>query len=93
MIKVGSIVKCVDGNFDGMQVDKIPNRPVGGNYYMVRGIFDKNGQQGLYLEELVNPPIQTKSGAGEPSFRIERFVPEEDIDISELLEVLECEEA
>jgi hypothetical protein len=93
MIKVGSIVKCIDGNFDGNQVDKIPHRPVQGNYYMVRGIYDKDGHQGLYLEELVNPPIQTKSGPGEPSFKIERFAPEEDVDISELIEVLECENA
>lgn len=93
MMKVGSIVKCIDGNFDGMQLRKIPRRPVEGNYYMVRGIYEKKGHLGLYLEELVNPPIQTNTGIGEPSFKMERFVPEEDIDISELLEVLECEEA
>jgi hypothetical protein len=46
-----------------------------------------------HLEELVNPPIQTKIGLGEPCFKMERFAPEEDVDISELLEVLECEEA
>jgi len=93
MIDIGSIVKCVDDSFDGLQIDKIPNRPRAGNYYMVRGIYIRDGHLGLYLEDLVNPPIQTKSGPGEPSFKIERFVPEEDIDISELLEVLECEEA
>ena len=93
MIKVGSVVKCVDGNFEGMQLRKIPHRPVEGRYYMVRGIYEKKGHVGLYLEQLVNPPIQTKTGVGEPSFKIERFVPEEDVDITELLEVLECQEA
>lgn len=91
MIEIGSIVKCIDGNFDGTQLRKIPRRPIEGNYYMVRGIYEKDNHLGLYLEELVNPPIQT--GLGEPSFKVERFVPEEDVDISELLEVLECEEA
>jgi hypothetical protein len=93
MIEIGSIVKCIDGNFDGLQLRKIPRRPVEGNYYMVRGIYEKGNHLGLYLEELVNPPIQTKIGLGEPCFKMERFAPEEDVDISELLEVLECEEA
>jgi len=74
----------------------IPNLPRKGEYYMVREIEEYYGTNkvGVRLEEIRNPHIRFSSGAiKEPSFDIDRFSFEDDVDLSELLEEVGVGEA
>lgn len=94
--RVGQKVVCVDdGNFS---VDRhpwvsnkyLPNRPVRGNVYTVRG-FDPDFPESIYLCEIYNPnDLQWANGFGEGSFLPRRFRPivERKTDISFAHEIL-----
>jgi hypothetical protein len=88
-MKIGSLIECVNGTFTEDSYKWVPNRPVLGQHYIVRAIFNIKGSVGLHLEELHNPPTQSKTGRwNEPTFKIERFREIEGLDaaIEELLE-------
>jgi hypothetical protein len=93
MIGIGTLVKCVDDSFDPESYSSIPNRPTKGKHYIVRAVREFNVGVGILLEEISNPLLVRNHGLVEPTFRIERFTDEDDIDISELLEVEEMQEA
>ena len=89
MIAPGSLVKCINDSFHPESIRLIPNRPKKGTHYMVREIeeYYGEGKVGLRLEEIKNPHVRFSTGAiKEPSFDIDRFSSEDDIDLSELLE-------
>jgi hypothetical protein len=88
-MKVGSLIECVNGVFSEDSHQWIPNRPVRGQHYIVRAIFEIRGTVGLHLEEVINPPILSKAGKwNEPTFKMERFREIEGLDeaIEQLLE-------
>ena len=93
-MQVGSLVECINGNFEPKQIELIPNRPKQGKIYTVRNIKQyPNNRVGLLLEEIVNDPIlyPDMSGVFEPTFDINRFREVQEGNIEELLEILELE--
>lgn len=91
MIGPGSLALCINDTFHPESVNLIPNRPVKGQHYFVREIeeYYGAGKVGVRLEEIKNPHIRFNDGAiKEPSFDIDRFSFEDDVDLSEVLE--EC---
>jgi hypothetical protein len=89
MIGPGSLVKCINDTFHPESMRLIPNRPEKGKHYFVREIeeYYGAGKVGLRLEEIQNPNVRFSDGAiKEPSFDIDRFSSEDDVDLSELLE-------
>lgn len=91
-MQVGSLVECINGNFEPKQIELIPNRPKQGKIYTVRNIKQyPNNKIGLLLEEIVNDPVfyPDMSGVFEPTFNIERFRELPEMNIDELIEELE----
>jgi len=96
MIAPGSLALCINDSFREESRMLIPNLPRKGEYYMVREIEEYYGTNkvGVRLEEIRNPHIRFSSGAiKEPSFDIDRFSFEDDVDLSELLEEVGVGEA
>lgn len=72
---LGKEVICVDAK--RIPAD-IPNHPAEGKVYTVRKTFkNENGKWGIYLTEIVNPPIMCNAAWGrykfEPNFAEWRF--------------------
>lgn len=90
MISPGSLALCINDTFHEKAIELIPNRPVKGKHYFIRDIeeYYGAGKVGVRLEEINNPLIRFNTGLKEPSFDIERFSFEDDIDLSEVIE--EC---
>jgi len=89
MISPGSLALCINDTFHPESVKLIPNLPVKGQHYFIREIEEYYGTSrvGVRLEEISNPHIRFSNGAiKEPSFDIERFSFEDDVDLAELLE-------
>jgi hypothetical protein len=86
-MKVGSLVECINDVFLHPRAKTIiPNRPIKGRNYFIREIVDaRNGEVGIYLEEIENP--KPLNGL-EPTFKITRFKEIEGLDmaVEELLE-------
>lgn len=71
---VGQKLCCVDDSAWKCSLRNLPNRPVKGRVYTVRGFF---GADSIYLEEILNPS-DAKWGngdVGEGSFWTRRFRP------------------
>ena len=71
-MKVGDLVECINDNF--------PLRREGISYpkmkliYTVRSVEVRGGEQGLLLEEIINPEEQSLTlGKREVCFKIKRF--------------------
>jgi hypothetical protein len=91
MIGPGSLALCVNDSFLPESVRLIPNRPIKGQHYFIREVeeYYGAGKVGVRLEEIKNPNIRFSNGEiKEPSFDIDRFSFEDDVDLSEVLE--EC---
>ena len=74
---IGERIACVkDDGYDPENLAYVPNKPVKGCVYTIRG-FDTNGgdELGIYLEEIVNPEDDFCFGRQEPSFYAWRFRP------------------
>ena len=88
-MKVGSIVECINDIWEPRTLESVPNRPLKGNAYIIRGIEEYKHGVGLHLEEIRNPDIKFPSGLiAEPSFDINRFREMTEIDdlVLELVE-------
>lgn len=82
---LGQKVVCIDDLIRGNNLEKVlksrPNWPVKGQFYHIRGIvrfcFDHGWEDGVYLEELVNPVIywETNGLAEHPFGLLKRFRP------------------
>ena len=93
-MEVGSLVECVNGNFEPKQIELIPNRPKQGKIYTVRLIKQyPSNKIGVLLEEIVNEPLilPNLDGLFEPTFDINRFREIAEASIEELTEILELE--
>ena len=89
MIAVGSLALCINDTFHPESIRLIPNRPQKGQHYFVREIEEYYGTDrvGVRLEEIQNPHVRFSNGAvKEPSFDIDRFSFEDDVDLSEIME-------
>jgi len=89
IMKVGSIVECINDIWEPRTIESVPNRPFKGNAYVIRGIEEYKHGVGVHLEEIHNPDIVFPSGmTAEPSFNIERFREMTEIDdlVAELIE-------
>lgn len=94
MFNPGQKVICIDDDFlPSIRVDNemglFNTYPKKDNEYTVRG-WDKT-KTGIYLEEIKNFPALYPTGFGERSFRPERFVLLEDVEMTneEFLELTE----
>jgi len=86
-MKVGSLIECINGNFNPENYKFIPNRPTKGEHYIVREIRDRAGHVGILLEEISNPLLPNRIGIlHEPTFKAERFREIEGLD--EAIEML-----
>lgn len=91
--RIGQKVVCVDdANFavdkDPLGKRALPNRPIKGCVYTVRGFVDHDA---IYLEEIRNPKnVKWGDGIGEGAFYAKRFRPivERKTDISFAVEIL-----
>ena len=95
MIAVGSLALCVNDTFHPESMRLIPNRPHRGQHYFIREIEEYYGTDrvGVRLEEIQNPLVQFNNGAvKEPSFDIDRFSFEDDVDLSEIMVEVEVNE-
>lgn len=93
-MEAGSLVECVNGNFEPKQIELIPNRPKQGKIYTVRLIKQyPSNKIGVLLEEIVNEPLMLPNldGLFEPTFDINRFREVQEGSIEELTEILELE--
>jgi hypothetical protein len=93
-MEVGSLVECVNGNFEHKQIELIANRPKQGKIYTVRLIKQyPSNKIGVLLEEIVNEPLMLPNldGLFEPTFDINRFREVQEGSIEELTEILELE--
>ena len=91
---VGSLVECVNGNFDPKLIELIPNRPKQGKIYTIRSIKQyPSNKTGVLLEEIINEPLilPNLEGLFEPTFDINRFREIQEGNIEELTEILELE--
>lgn len=72
-------VICINGSFEDVQKELIPNRPVQDKLYTIRDIFKTNGKLAVHLNEITNPNLPIGEGENgfsfEPSFSITRFAP------------------
>lgn len=72
--KIGEKVVCVynpSGKGDDCTYNEI--RPKNGEIYTIRGFYYLNGDCGIYLEEIVNPPRPYLDGLGECCWSIDCF--------------------
>lgn len=93
-MEVGSLVECVNGNFEPKLIELIPNRPKQGKIYTIRNIKQyPNNKTGVLLEEIINEPLVLPNldGLFEPTFDINRFREVQEGNIEELTEILELE--
>jgi hypothetical protein len=93
-MEVGSLVECVNGNFEHKQIELIANRPKQGKIYTVRLIKQyPSNKIGVLLEEIVNEALilPNLDGLFEPTFDINRFREVQEGSIEELTEILELE--
>ncbi|NJB85322.1 hypothetical protein GGR26_001067 [Lewinella marina] len=72
---IGKEVICIDASNISPE---IPNHPAEGKLYTVRKTFkNENGKWGIYLQEVINPPIRCAAVWGkykfEPNFAERRF--------------------
>ena len=73
-MKVGSLVECVDNDFD--DIEDVCIVPKKGSIYHIREIYSDSDGDFVTLEEIVNPPIKYLDGYirfGEPQFDIDAF--------------------
>jgi len=86
--RVGQKVVCVDDSDWVASLLNMPNRPVRGRVYTVRGLYEN----AIYLEEISNPPqARWKNGdVAEACFFARRFRPvvERKTDISAFTKML-----
>lgn len=76
MLKPGQHVVLINDRFDGFLARVRPQLPRLGRVYTIRGIFEVPGEPvQCYLEELINPSIQSGRGPMEPAFMLSRFRP------------------
>lgn len=86
-MKVGSLVQCLVGKWQ----DSISSitYPQYGEIYVIREFYNYGTKRGVFLEEIINEPVDSKLGEhGEPCFAEHAFVelqPPTHIDINELL--------
>jgi hypothetical protein len=95
MIAPGSLALCVNDTFHPESMRLIPNRPHRGQHYFVREIEEYYGTDrvGVRLEEIQNPHVRFNNGeVKEPSFDIDRFSFEDDVDLSEIMVEAEVNE-
>ena len=93
-MEVGSLVECVNGNFEPKLIELIPNRPKQGKIYTIRNIKQyPSNKTGVLLEEIINEPLVLPNldGLFEPTFDINRFREIQEGNIEELTEILELE--
>jgi hypothetical protein len=97
MFHIGQKVVCVDDTYEHPNWSFVPNRPVAGEVYTIRGFStDHEGNERLILEELNNPIIEWMvAGFAEGSFPSRRFRPllekKTDTGMALLKEILERE--
>jgi hypothetical protein len=94
-MKIGTLVECVDDQFNAEQLEKILNRPKKGNHYMIREIIELGHLVGVLLEEVRNPITAKLNGIHvEHNFNIELFREIEGLDdlYEELVEEVFAEE-
>jgi hypothetical protein len=94
-MKIGTLVECIDDQFNAEQLEKILNRPQKSNHYMIREIIELGHLVGVLLEEIHNPITAKLNGIPvEPNFNIERFREIEGLDdlYEELVEEVFTEE-
>jgi len=94
-MKIGTLVECIDDQFNAEQLEKILNRPQKSNHYMIREIIELGHLVGVLLEEIHNPITAKLNGIPvEPNFNIERFREIEGLDdlYDELVEEVLAEE-
>lgn len=83
------LVECIkDDGYLPEHLQWLPNRPIKGDIYTVRERVHGVRGLGYLLEELHNPLMPN---GVEGNFSAKRFKPVDDIDITELTEVLEHE--
>jgi hypothetical protein len=88
-MQVGSLVECINGEFDIKQISLIPNLPKRGKIYTIREIKEyPNKKTGLLLEEISNPAMDTTLGFLEPTFDIKRFKELPEVNVEEMIEEL-----
>jgi len=88
-MQVGSLVECINGEFNDEQILAISNRPKRGKIYTIREIQEySNKKTGVLLEELSNSPIETTVGFIEPTFDIKRFRELPEVNVEEMIEEL-----
>ena len=78
-MKSGCKVVCVNDKFSSLILELYDNLPKKGNHYTVRDVFlgrdikGQEGEVGITLEELKNPPDPAHMDGQELGFRSERF--------------------
>ena len=92
MFHIGQEVVCVDDSWKHMNWEYVPNRPIKGKTYQIRGIQTGNNETRLVLEEIINPVFSWSPpwGLSEGSFPSNRFRPiqKKTTDISSLIALL-----
>ncbi len=90
-MEVGQQVVCVDDSFPGPLAKYYVNLPVKGKTYTIRAVYvgraimhtqagAADGEIGVLLKELLNPPDPRNKHGLELGFKAERFRPLEEID-------------
>lgn len=92
-MQVGQSVVCIDDYFPGPLAKHYVNLPVKGKTYTVRSVYigrailhgtpgASDGEIGVLLRELVNPPDPRNKHGLELGFKSERFRPLQEMDTS-----------
>jgi hypothetical protein len=91
MFWIGQKVVCVDDRGLAAALHQDEVGPLVGDIYTVRGLICVNGQHGVKLFEIVNPPHQYWGETRECAFYARRFRPvvEKKTDISVFEEILQ----
>src|SRR5512138_1488144 len=90
-MEVGQQVVCVDDHFPGPLAKYYVNLPVKGKTYTIRAVYvgraimhatpgASDGEIGLLLKELANPPDPRNKYGLELGFKSERFRPLQEMD-------------
>lgn len=89
MFEIGQQVVCIKEGWFHPLLREVPNLPVLGRIYTIRG-FDVWNSQFFFLEEIVNPKLPNDCAGGlvEPSFLIYHFRPVRKTDIGIFTEML-----
>jgi hypothetical protein len=86
-MREGSLVLCTHTFYERHGEVGI-KRPVANQIYTIRGFTESDGDTGVWLEEIVNPPLHYENGYHEISFYIIHFrelQPPMDIQFTDLL--------